>query len=96
MPQRLYDWLCRIKAAGREYQVMRIALDYLRNATEDEIHELAEVRAWDDFISNEINSADWHLDATYLIRMYSAFEMAVDSFWRQLPGNLERRDLAST
>ncbi len=90
MPHRLYDWLGRIKAASREYQVMRISLDYLGNATHDEIHDLVEAREWDDFISNEINAADWNLDATYIIRMYSAFEMAVDSFWQQIPGNVDR------
>ena len=91
MSHRLYDWLGRIKAASREYQVMRIALDYLSNATHDEIHDLAEAREWDDFISNEINTADWNLDATYIIRIYSAFEMAVDSFWQQIPGNVDRK-----
>jgi len=53
MAHRLYDWFGRIKTASREYQVVRIALDFLENATEDEIHELAEARKWDDFIRVE-------------------------------------------
>jgi hypothetical protein len=89
MPHRLFDWQVQIKAARREYEVISISLEFFQNATEDEIHELAEARAWDGFLRGEIHNAEWHLDATYLIRMYSVFEMAVGSFWRLLPGNME-------
>lgn len=90
MAHRLFDWSGRINSAWREYQVMRISLDCLRNSSDDDVHQLIEAREWTDFSGMEINNADWHLDSTYLIRMYSVFEIAVESFWRQLPGNEDR------
>ena len=38
----------------------------------------------------DLNAADRNLDATYLVRMYSVFERAVGSYWRQLPNNQGR------
>lgn len=87
MPHRLYDWRVRVKAAGRECQAVRIALDLLAAVTDDEIHELTEARGWDDLAATDIYAAEAALDATYLIRMYSVFERAVGSFWRQISGN---------
>lgn len=37
MPHKLYDWRVRIKAAEREYQAVRVALDLLAIATVDDI-----------------------------------------------------------
>lgn len=91
MPHRLYDWRVRVKAAEREYRTVRIALDWLDRATDDDIHDLAEARGWDDFAVSRDYAADRHLDGTYLIRMYSVFERAVGSFWRRMPGNANRQ-----
>ena len=90
MPHKLYAYRVQIKEAQREYQAIRIALDLLMEATDDAIHEVTEERGWDDLAPTEIYSAEQNLDATYLIRMYSVFERAVDSFWRQMPGNGDR------
>jgi hypothetical protein len=91
MPHKLYDWRVRVKAAEREYQAVRIALDLLGRATDDDIHDLTEDRGWDDFAATEVYATERNLDATYLIRMYSVFERAVGSFWRQVPGNADRQ-----
>ena len=45
MLHRLSNWRVRVKAAEREYQAVRIALDLLGVATVEEIHELASERA---------------------------------------------------
>jgi hypothetical protein len=87
MPHSRFDWANRIKAAEREYQAVRVAVDWLLGATPDEIHDVTEERGWDDLAAADIYAADRHLDATYLIRMFSVFERAVFSYWRLLPGN---------
>jgi hypothetical protein len=87
MPHSLFDWASRIKAAEREYQAVRVAVDWLLGATPDEIHDVTEERGWDDLAVADIYAADRSLDATYLIRMFSVFERAIFSYWRLLPGN---------
>jgi hypothetical protein len=90
MPHRLFDWRVRVKAAGREYQAVRIALDLLGEASDDQIHDIAEARGWNDLAAAEVYAAGNNLDATYIIRMYSAFERAVGSYWREIPGHSAR------
>jgi hypothetical protein len=87
MPHSRFDWANRIKAVEREYQSVRVAVDWLLGATPDEIHDVTEVRGWNDLAAADIYAADRHLDSTYLIRMFSVFERAVFSYWRLLPGN---------
>ncbi len=87
MPHSRFDWSNRIKAVEREYQAVRVALDWLLGATPDEIHDVTEERGWDELAVADIYAADRHVDATYLIRMFSVFERAVFSYWRLLPGN---------
>jgi hypothetical protein len=91
MPHSRFDWASRIKATEREYQAVRVAVDWLLDATPDEIHDFTGERGWDDLAAADIYAADRHLDATYLIRMFSVFERAVFSYWRRLPGNDVRR-----
>ena len=91
MPHRLYHWRVRIEAALGEYQAVRIALDMLGDATVEEIHELTDERDWEDLVAADIYAAERNLEATYLIRMYSVFERAIASYWRQLPGNQDRQ-----
>ncbi len=90
MPHSRFEWADRIKAAEREYQAVRVALDWLLGATPDEMHDVTDARGWDDLAVADIYAADRNLDATYLIRMYSVFERAVSSYWRLLPGNAGR------
>ncbi len=87
MPHSRFDWANRVKAAEREYQAVRVAVDWLLQATPDEVHDIADARGWDDLAAADGYAADRNLDATYLIRMFSVFERAVASFWRSLPGN---------
>ena len=87
MPHRLYDWRVRVKAVEREYRAGRVALDLLGTASDGDLLELAEQRGWDQLAATEIYAAERNLEATYLIRMYSVFERAVGSFWRQMPTN---------
>jgi hypothetical protein len=87
MPHSRFDWASRIKAAEREYHAVRVAVDWLLDATPDEIHGVTEERGWDDLAVADIYAADRNLDATYLIRMFSVFERAIFSYWRLLPGN---------
>lgn len=87
MPHSRFAWNDRIKATEREYRAVRIALDYLPAATPDEIHDLTEERGWADLILSDAYAAGKNLDATYLIRMFSEFDRAVDSFWRSLSGS---------
>ena len=87
MPHRLYDWRVRVKAVEREYRAVRVALDLLGSATDGDLLGLTEERGWDQLAATEIDAAERNLEATYLSRMYSVFERAVGSFWRQLPGD---------
>jgi hypothetical protein len=90
MPHNRFDWADRIKAAEREYQAVRVAVDWLLGATPDEVHDVTDARGWDDLAVADVYAADRNLDATYLIRMFSVFERAVSSYWRLLPGNAGR------
>jgi hypothetical protein len=85
-----FDWAGRIKAAEREYQAVRVAVDWLLGATPDEVHDVTDAKGWDDLAPADMYAADRNLDATYLIRMFSVFERAVSSYWRLLPGNAGR------
>ena len=87
MPHSRYDWALRIKATEREYHAVRVAVDWLLSATADEIHDITEQRQWDDLAAADTYAADRHLEATYIIRMFSVFERAIGSYWRLLPGN---------
>ena len=40
MPHSRFDWANRIKAAEREYQAVRVAVDVLLRATAGEIHSI--------------------------------------------------------
>jgi hypothetical protein len=87
MPHSRFDWANRVKAAERKYQAVRVAVDWLLQATPDEVHDITDARGWDDLATADGYAADRNLGATYLIRMFSVFERAVASFWRSLPGN---------
>ena len=90
MPHRLYNWQVRVRASLRKYQAVRIGLDLFGGVSPEEIHELTEARDWDELAAAEIYAAENNLDATYIIRVYSVFERAVHSFWRERSGDEER------
>jgi hypothetical protein len=90
MPHRLYDWRTRVRAALRDYHAVRIGVDLLSEATVDDNHALTEARGWDDLAASEIYTADNNLEATYIIRIYSVFERAINSFRNVITGNEER------
>ncbi len=58
MPHSRFDWAGRIKAAEREYQAVRLAVDWLQDATPDELHDFAEARGWDDLAAADANADD--------------------------------------
>ena len=90
MPHKRFTWADRIKDAEREYQAVRIGVDWLLGAQPDEIHDLTDAKEWDDTAAADVYAADRNLDATYLIRMFSVFERAVSSYWRLLTNNAGR------
>ena len=57
MPHSRFDWASRIKAAEREYQAVRVAVDWMLGATPDEIHDVTEERGWDDLAVADIYAA---------------------------------------
>lgn len=87
MPHSRYDWALRIKATEREYHAVRVAVDWLLNASADVIHDITQERGWDELAAADTYAADRHLEATYIICMFSVFERALGSYWRLLPGN---------
>ena len=64
MSHSRFEWANQIKATEREYQSVRIALDWLLEAPPDEIHGLTEAREWSDLAVSDAYAADRHLDAT--------------------------------
>jgi hypothetical protein len=56
MAHSRFDWASRIKAAEREYQAVRVAVDWLLDATPDEIHGVTEERGWDDLAVADKNA----------------------------------------
>ena len=63
MPHSRFDWANRIKAAEREYHAVRVAVDWLLQATPDEVHDITDARGWDDLAATDGYAADRNLDA---------------------------------
>jgi hypothetical protein len=42
MPHSRFEWANRIKSAEREYQAVRVGVDWLLGATPDEIHDITD------------------------------------------------------
>jgi hypothetical protein len=77
MPDEAFHWMGRIKAVEREYGAIRFGTDWLLVAVDDDPSILAgEVRRPD------IRTASAHLEGTYIIRVFSEFETALQHFIR--------------
>jgi hypothetical protein len=68
-------------------------LDWLLTASPEEIHDVAEAEGNDDPHTGAVYQADESLAATYFLRMFSMFEMAIKSDWRSLPGKVRGIDI---
>jgi hypothetical protein len=76
MPNEQHEWTRRIKAVEREYAVMRLAVDRLREAAKPDPTILRGA-----FKIGEIGKASDLLEGTYVIRIYAEFETGLRSFW---------------
>lgn len=79
MPNEAFVWGTRIKAVEREYDVARLAADRLAQHTRDN----------PDVLKGNLKLADIdkvvnHLEGTYLLRLFSEFEVALRHFLRAL------------
>ncbi|MEX2558685.1 MAG: hypothetical protein WD403_02170 [Pirellulales bacterium] len=88
MPDEAFNWMGRIKAVEREYGAIRFGTDRLLVAVNDDPAILeGQVRRPD------IGTAAARLEGTYIVRVFSEFETALQHFTRvfhiRRPGNTE-------
>lgn len=77
MPGEAFKWMVRIKAVEREYGAIRFGIDRLIRAVNDDPSILErEVKRPD------ITTAAAHLEGTYIVRVFSEFETALQEFIR--------------
>ena len=77
MPDEAFNWMGRIKAVEREYGAIRFGTDRLVVAVNDDPSILeGQVRRPD------IATASMHLEGTYIVRVFSEFETALQHFIR--------------
>jgi hypothetical protein len=99
MPHSRFAWHERIKAAEREYWVIRLAVERLLRAVRHDPTILG-----DGMRHGRIQDAWQHLEGTYLVRLFSEFESGLRSYWAtikktrpqseaQLNGVAARRDM---
>jgi hypothetical protein len=79
MPHENYEWAARIKAVEREYAVIRLAVDRLREAALPDPTILRGL-----FKVGDIDEASSLLEGTYIVRLFAEFETALRSFWSTL------------
>jgi hypothetical protein len=88
MPDDAFNWMSRIKAVEREYGAIRFGTDRLLVAVNDDpsIIERQVKRP-------DITTAATHLEGTYIVRVFSEFETALQHFMRAFrirkPGSTE-------
>ena len=87
MPHDRSRWRDKIRSVGLEFSAIRVSLDWLLTASVEDIHDVAEAGGNDDPHRGAAGTAYENLEATYFLRMFSMFEMAIKSYWRSLPGN---------
>jgi hypothetical protein len=80
-------WRDRIRSVRLEYSAIKVSLAWLLTADPAEIHDVAEDNEEDDPHPGAVTEAYNNLAATYFIRMFSMFEIAIKSYWKSLPGN---------
>jgi hypothetical protein len=77
MPDEAFNWMGRIKAVEREYGAIRFGTDRLLAAVNDDPSTLdSRVRRPD------ITTASSRLEGTYIVRVFSEFETALQHFIR--------------
>jgi hypothetical protein len=75
MPDEAFSWMGRIKAVEREYGAIRFGTDRLLVSVNDDPSILeGQVRRPD------ITTASVHLEGTYIVRVFSEFETALQHF----------------
>lgn len=88
MPDEAFNWMGRIKAVEREYQATRLGTDRLITAVNADPTILSSLVRRPD-----IHTASDHLEGTYLVRVFSEFETALQHFSRvfniRKPGSTE-------
>jgi hypothetical protein len=77
MPDEAFNWMGRIKAVEREYGAIRFGTDRLLVAVNDDPSILAGLVRRPD-----IGTASMHLEGTYIVRVFSEFETALQHFIR--------------
>ncbi len=77
MPDEAFRWMGRIKAVEREYGAIRFATDRLLVAVNDDPSILTE-----EVKRPDIGTASLHLEGTYIVRLFSEFETALQHFVR--------------
>jgi hypothetical protein len=78
MPNSRSDWHERVKAVEGEYKAVRFAVDRLRHLPIGHI----ENREMADELRKVLRNADRHLEGTYVVRLFAAFEAALRSYDR--------------
>lgn len=77
MPGEAFEWMGRIKAVEREYRAIRFGTDRLLVAVNDDPSIL------DSQVGRpDIGTASAHLEGTYMVRVFSEFETALQHFTR--------------
>jgi hypothetical protein len=94
MPHERSRWTRRVREVESEYLAVRVAVDWLLAAEQEEIHQIAKDGGHADPPRSAIYTAYDYLAATYLIRMFSVFESAVKFYWQTLPNTDDRQPTA--
>jgi hypothetical protein len=88
MPSEAFVWGTRIKSVEREYVVARLAVDRLDQHTRENPEVLKA-----DLRYRDIGMVVDHLEATYLLRLFAEFEVALRNYLRasnlRVPRNAE-------
>ena len=77
MPDEAFTWMGRIKAVEREFGAIRFGIDRLLVAVNDDPSILENQVGRPD-----IATASRHLEGTYIVRIFSEFETALQHFIR--------------
>jgi hypothetical protein len=77
MANEKFEWLSKIKAVEREHASIRFATDHLLKSLEDGTKDLER-----DLKRLDINRASQSLEGTYIVRLFSEFEVALKQYLR--------------
>jgi hypothetical protein len=91
MPNRRFDWHEHIKDVEGEYQLARVAVDRLKA----DVIATPELLGKNDEARKYLRGADRNLEATYIVRLFAAFEAALRSYDRAKHNDPARRTDAS-